>query len=348
MTLTLETRRGSDFSALSRQIREAKLLDRRYGNYAVRISATLGTFSAAWVAFVLLGDSWFQLITAGLMGVLFTQVAFLGHDGGHQQILRTRRGNELVCVVAGDLLVGLSFGWWVDKHNRHHSHPNHEGQDPDIGDGVLAFTTDQVAAKHAGLGRFIARNQAALFFPLLMLEGLNLHVASARYLIDGSSGRAARYRVLELVLFVLHVAAYIGALLLVLEPLTALAFFAVHQAVFGLYMGCSFAPNHKGMPTIEPGGKMDFLRRQVLTSRNVRGGWFTDQLLGGLNYQVEHHLFPSMPRPNLRKAQAVVRAHCAAHRISYTETTLFGSYALVLRHLHDLGAPLRRPATSAS
>ena len=110
-------------------------------------------------------------------------------------------------------------------------------------------------------------------------------------------------------------------------------------------MGCSFAPNHKGMPTIAPGGKIDFLRRQVLTSRNVRGGWFTDFLLGGLNYQVEHHLFPSMPRANLRKAQAVVRAHCAAHRINYTETSLFGSYAMVLKHLHDLGAPLRRPAS---
>jgi fatty acid desaturase len=339
---------GSEFAALCRQIRQLNLLERRYGSYSLRIATTLVAFAAAWAVFVWLGDSWFQLIVAGALGVLFTQVAFLGHDGGHQQVWRTRRANDLLTIFAGNLLTGLSFGWWIDKHNRHHSHPNHEGQDPDIGDGVLAFTTDQVAAKHDGLGRFIARNQAVLFFPLLMLEGLNLHVASARYLIDGSGGRAARYRALELVLFVVHVVAYVAALLLVLEPLTALAFFAVHQAVFGLYMGCSFAPNHKGMPTIAPGGKVDFLRRQVLTSRNVRGGWFTDQLLGGLNYQVEHHLFPSMPRANLRKAQAVVRAHCAAHRISYTETSLFGSYAMVLRHLHDLGAPLRRRSASVS
>jgi fatty acid desaturase len=339
MTLTLETRRGSDFSVLSRQIREAKLLDRRYGNYAVRIAATLGTFVAAWVAFAVLGDSWFQLIIAAVMGVLFTQVAFLGHDGGHQQILRTRRGNELVCVVAGDLLVGLSFGWWVDKHNRHHSHPNHEGHDPDIGDGVLAFTTNQVAARHRRLGRFIARNQAFLFFPLLLLEGLNLHVASARFLISGA-GR--RYRLLEIGLFTLHIVGYLAALLLVLSPAQAIAFFAIHQAVFGFYMGCSFAPNHKGMPIIPAGRKIDFLRRQVLTSRNVRGGAFTDFLLGGLNYQVEHHLFPNMPRPSLRKAQVLVREYCAAHGITYTETSLVGSYATVLRYLHDLGAPLRQ------
>jgi fatty acid desaturase len=128
----------------------------------------------------------------------------------------------------------------------------------------------------------------------------------------------------------------------VLSPAQAIAFFAIHQAVFGFYMGCSFAPNHKGMPTIPAGRKIDFLRRQVLTSRNVRGGPFTDFLLGGLNYQVEHHLFPNMPRPSLRKAQVLVREYCAAHGILYTETTLVGSYATVLRYLHALGAPLRQ------
>jgi fatty acid desaturase len=337
-----EAGRGSDFAALCRQIRSAGLLERRYGSYVLRITVVVTAFAAAWTAFVWLGNSWLQLITAGVLGVLFTQVAFLGHDSGHQQILRARRGNDLVSIVAGDLLVGLSFGWWVDKHNRHHSHPNHEGQDPDIGDGVLAFTNDQIAARHAGLGRFIARNQAALFFPLLLLEGVNLHVASIRFLLGNSTGRAGRYRALELSLFAVHVVAYVAALVLVLTPGQAVAFFAIHQAVFGLYMGCSFAPNHKGMPIIAPGEKTDYLRRQVLTSRNVRGGWFTDHLLGGLNYQVEHHLFPSMPRPNLRRAQAIVRAHCAERAINYCETSLAGSYAIVLRHLHALGAPLRR------
>jgi len=347
LSLTLDTcapdvRRGSDFAELSRRIRQEKLLERRYGSYLLRIVVTLAAFAGAWVAFVWLGQSWLQLIVAAVLGMLFTQVAFLGHDGGHQQVWHSRRANDLLTILAGNLLVGLSFAWWVDKHNRHHSHPNHEGQDPDIGDGVLAFTTEQIAARHRGLGRFIARHQAALFFPLLLLEGLNLHVSSAIHLKAAPVGRAGRYRMLEIVLLALHAVAYLTALVLVLTPAQAVAFFGVHQAVFGLYMGCSFAPNHKGMPTVKAGSKIDFLRRQVLTSRNVRGGWFTDLLLGGLNYQVEHHLFPNMPRANLRKAQALVRAHCAAYAIPYTETSLFGSYAIVLRHLHALGAPLRR------
>jgi fatty acid desaturase len=80
----------------------------------------------------------------------------------------------------------------------------------------------------------------------------------------------------------------------------------------------------------------------------VRGGWFTDLLLGGLNYQIEHHLFPNMPRANLHRARALVRSYCAAHGITYTETTLLASYAPVVRHLHALGAPLPAGAAAAA
>jgi fatty acid desaturase len=128
---------------------------------------------------------------------------------------------------------------------------------------------------------------------------------------------------------------------LVLSPVQAVAFLLIHQGLFGIYLGCSFAPNHKGMPVLSEDKKLDFLRRQVITARNIRGGWFTDFALGGLNYQIEHHLFPSMPRPSLRHAQQPVRAFCEQHGIAYRETGFFASYAQVLRHLHAAGGPLR-------
>jgi fatty acid desaturase len=294
---------------------------------------------------VAIGQSWLVLVPAVLLGVASTQVAFLGHDGGHQQIAATRTGNTVVGLLAGNLLTGLSIGWWIDKHVRHHANPNKEDHDPDIGEGVFAFTTAQAANRAGRLPRAIARNQAVLFFPLLTLEGLNLHAASVRWLFRARGGRLRRT---ELLLLSVHVLAYLGVVLWVLSPVLAVAFVAVHQAVFGLYMGCSFAPNHKGMPIIGAEQKLDYLRRQVVTSRNVRGGWFVDQLLGGLNYQVEHHLFPSMPRTHLRKAQRLVQTYCAQHRIPYTETGLFASYACALRYLHTLGGPLRAAHLAAS
>lgn len=341
MTLSVAVRRGSEFSVLSKQIREARLLDRRRINYLFRIAFTLLAYLGVWTAFFLVGENWFQPIVAAVMGLVFTQIAFLGHDGGHQQVWRSRRANDLLGIVAGDLLTGLSYGWWVDKHNKHHGKPNHEGYDPDIGEGVLAFTTDQAAKRSGPVSRFITRHQAFLFFPLLLLEGLNLHVASISSLRRDAGHE---HRRLEIGLFTVHMIGYFGAILFVLGPVHALVFICIQQAVFGLYMGCSFAPNHKGMPIIASGVKIDFLRRQVLTSRNVRGGWFTDFLLGGLNYQIEHHLFPSMPRPSLRKAQHLVRTFCAEHGIAYTEASLVGSYAAALRALHELGAPLRTQA----
>ncbi len=341
MTTTLEPTRGSAYAGLSREIKAAGLLERRRWNYTTRIVLTLLAYAGTWTALVLVGDSWYQTIVAVGMGIAFTQVGFLGHDGGHQQIAAKRKRNDFISLMAGNLLTGLSIGWWIDKHNKHHANPNKEDHDPDIGDGVLAFTTGSVARRTGGLGRAITRYQAFLFFPLLTLEGFNLHVASALYL---RTARRDRSRQLELALLTLHAAAYLGAIFLVLSPVKAIAFIAIHQGVWGLYMGCSFAPNHKGMRVIGPDECLDYLRRQVLTSRNVRGGLFTDFLLGGLNYQIEHHLFPSMPRASLRRAQQVVRTYCHEHAIDYTETSLIGSYTAALKYLHELGAPLRRPA----
>ena len=147
-------------------------------------------------------------------------------------------------------------------------------------------------------------------------------------------------RGLEAGLMIIHAVLYVSALLLVLSPLQALAFLVVHQALFGIYLGMTFAPNHKGMP--HPTGAEDYLRKQVLTSRNVKGGLLTDAALGGLNYQIEHHLFPAMPTPNLRKAQPIVRAYCAEIGVAYEQTGLIESYRSALRHLHQVGAPLRK------
>jgi fatty acid desaturase len=333
--------RGSDYAALSREVKQSGLLRRRPGYYSVKVGANLLLLAAGWTAFALIGQSWWQLLTAAFLAVMFTQTGFIGHDAGHHQIAASKRVNNLLGRVHADLLVGLSYGWWISKHNRHHSHPNHVDRDPDIADGAIAFTEDQARVR-SGAYAWLARHQAWLFFPMLLLEGLALHVAGVRALLERTGTTTSRStKLAEAGLLTAHLVGYLAALFLVLSPLQAVVFLAVHQGLFGLYMGCSFAPNHKGMPMFTKDDKIDFLRRQVLTSRNIRGHRFTDFALGGLNYQIEHHLFPSMPRPSLRRAQRLVRSFCARHDIAYLETGLFASYAQVLRHLHTVGGPLR-------
>jgi len=319
-----------------RQVKGAGLLDRRYGYYLTRIAAMGSLLVGAWGVFVVVGNTWWQLFVAVLLAFVFTQLGFLGHDAGHRQMFRSRRANYVVGLVHGNLAIGLSYGWWVDKHSRHHAHPNQEGKDPDIHIGALAFTARQAHGKK-GLTRFIARHQRYFFLPLLLLEAFSLHASSVQALIT----REIRNRSWEASLLLVHVAGYLTIVFVVLSPVKALVFIVVQQALFGLYLGLSFAPNHKGMPVLDANDEADFLRRQVLTSRNVRGGWLVDFCLGGLNYQIEHHLFPSMPRPNLRRSQGLIRGFCEAHGVSYCETTLVRSYAQALRHLHDVGQPLR-------
>jgi fatty acid desaturase len=141
---------------------------------------------------------------------------------------------------------------------------------------------------------------------------------------------------------VLHAALYLTVVLWVLSPLRALAFIAVQQAVFSLYLGISFAPNHKAMPIIESAAGVGFARRQVVTARNISGGRLTTFLLGGLNRQIEHHLFPSMPRPNLRRVQGLVMNFCAATDLSYSEESFVQSFRQILHHLDDAGAATGR------
>jgi len=328
---------GSEYAELSRAVRGAGLLHRRPVYYSIKISVNLLLLLGGWAVFFLLGRSWWQMLVAVFLAVMFTQTGFIGHDAGHRQISGSKRADDLIGRIHGNLLIGLSYGWWISKHNRHHSHPNQAGRDPDIVGAAIAFTPDQMLARR-GIGRWLARYQAWLFFPMLLLEGIHLHVAGVRTLLGR---RRSIMKLAEGVLLIAHIAGYLTAVFLVLSPLQAAAFIAIQQGLFGIYLGCAFAPNHKGMPVLGEDEKIDFLRRQVITSRNIRGGWLTDFALGGLNYQIEHHLFPSMPRPSLRHAQKPVRAFCDAHGVAYHETALIASYAQVLRHLHTVGGSPR-------
>ncbi|WP_433790768.1 fatty acid desaturase family protein [Actinoplanes sp. CA-252034] len=325
---------GSDFAVLARRINAEGLMQRRVAYYLVRIGVVALMFLGGWTAFFLIGSSWWQVVTAAFLAITFTQVGLLAHDLAHRQVFRTKRPGEIAGRIAGNVGIGMSYGWWMEKHTRHHNNPNHDDLDPDVAPEVLIWATESALGRR-GLKGFITRHQAALFFPLLTLLAVDLKISSIKALRRGAVKRPR----LESTLLLLHAAGYLSVLLIVLPPLPALGFLVLHQALFGLYLGMTFAPNHKGMP--HPAGDEDFLRKQVLTSRNVRGGRFTDVALGGLNYQIEHHLFPGMPAPNLRKAQPIIEAYCAEIGVPYEQTSLVTSYRQALRYLHEVGAPAR-------
>ncbi len=327
------------FTDVSRTVRETGLLRRTPWFYLMVGIALALAFGGAITGFVLLGDTWYQLLIAAVLGILFTQVAFLGHEAAHRQILASGPGNDRLARILASGVVGISYAWWTSKHTRHHANPNRVGKDPDIEIDTVSFLdTDAASAK--GIRRAITRRQGWLFFPLLTLEGLNLHYLGLKHLV---TDRDVKARWLELALIATRLAAVAVPVFLVLPLGMAFAFLGVQLAVFGVYMGAAFAPNHKGMPVIAPDAKLDFFSKQVRTSRNIRGGWWATWLMGGLNYQVEHHLFPNMPRPHLSKAREIVREHCRTLGVPYTETSLGRSYAIVIDYLNRVGLAARDP-----
>lgn len=320
------------YKQVSQVVRETGLLQRTSWFYIFVAAGIALALGGAVTGFILLGDSWFQLLIAAALGIIFTQIAFLSHEAAHRQILTSGPANfKLARILAGS--IGMSYSWWDSKHTKHHGNPNQVGRDPDIEVDTISFLEED-AAKSRGLVRLITRKQGWLFFPLLTLEGLNLHYIGLKHLFTKKNVKG---RWTELGIIALRFAIILIPVFTMLPLGMAFAFMGVQLAVFGVYMGASFAPNHKGMPIIDPNARLDFFSKQVRTSRNIRGGWWATALMGGLNYQVEHHLFPSMPRPHLSKARAIVRDYCASNNVPYTETSLGRSYAIVIEYLNRVG-----------
>src|SRR5260370_39352231 len=158
--------------------------------------------------------------------------------------------------------------------------------------------------------------QAYLFFPLTTLLAWSMHLTGLTYLVKEQS----RYRRLDFGLLAVHAVIYLGAMLYFLGPWSALMVVLIHKGVGGAYMASVFAPNHKGMPQTDGVTRLDFVRTQVLTARNVRGHPLTDLWYRSLNYHIDHHLFPGMPRLNIRHAQPIISQDCQEHGIAYNQT----------------------------
>ncbi|GAA2260250.1 acyl-CoA desaturase [Streptomyces atrovirens] len=326
------------FAPLRERVRTAGLLAPRRGYYAAKFATNTVLLAGSWTLFALLDDSWWQLACAALLAFAYGQTGLLGHDVGHAQVTRGRRATEVLGLLHGNLALGFSYGWWMSHHTRHHNHPNHLDLDPDILRRVVAFSPRQ-AEGVSRLRAFVIRHQARLFFPLLCLESLGLRIGSVLAIRRGVVRRPR----LELTLLAVHATVYGVVVLTVLPPLLAVLFVVVHQGLFGVYLGCVFAPNHKGMP-VHDGEEPDWLARQVLTSRNIVSSRPHDFLYGGLNHQIEHHLFPTMPRPHLRRCRPLVREYCAELGLPYYEVGAVRSYREVLAHLDEVTRSVARPA----
>ena len=324
------------YAELKTLISRERLLEKQQSYYLIRMSLNFCLLGLALTALFFVRNFGWQLANAAFLGFVFTQMGFIVHDSGHHQILATDRRNDLLGIFHADLCLGFSYMRWVTTHNMHHGSPNQVGVDPDVDFPAFTFTESQTIVKR-GFWRWIAKYQSYFFFPLLLLEAVNLKIDCIRFLIRTN----VRYHRLEVICLVIHFILYFTVIFHCLNGAHGVLFVLVNQMVFGLYLGLVIAPNHIGMPILDENCGLGFLTRQLLTTRNLRHNPFTDYIYGPLSCQIEHHLFPTIPLNKLRTAQEIVRTYCRTHSLTYYETSPLQSYREIISFLHRISAPLR-------
>ena len=307
------------------------------------------------------------VIGATVLGLFWQQAGWLTHDVCHNQLCEMKEGNatsalnRALGLIGGNLFQGFSVSWWKDKHNRHHAVPNvHAGEsgslfaDPDIDTMPLLAWSPKMAelGKDSAFGRRMISLQKWTYLPLLCVARFSwLHqgitfawaVESDGVFANATKSEAlakvqksfltGTERTLEQVLLVSH-HAWVLAVCLQRPTLgSALAFYLLAQAVCGLILFAVTSLGHNGLPVYEADERPDYWKLQVTTTRNISGNAFVHWLCGGLEYQVDHHLFPMMPRHSLPKAHELIVGFCKEHGIKYNEASLWDGTVDVLQHL---------------
>jgi fatty acid desaturase len=325
--------------ALARRLRDAGCFARCDRQYARRLALLVPAFAACFAALLAAspGPAWAVLIVA--TGFVSVQLGIVSHDAGHRAVDRRRGWNDLWGHAGMTLACGLSFSHWRIVHDAHHRHSQDELLDPDMQYAVAFSVHARGAAEKRGVARALRPFQHLYFWPLGALYSWSLRCDSiARLFRDPAHTRVDRWVLPG------HYALWLIGPALIVGPAAAIASYALVSTVIGLYLVAIFAPNHMGMPSRRAGERWSYLEQQIVTSRDLTVGPVLSIVLGGLEHQIEHHLFPNIGQPRLAAARAIVTAFCAEHGLPHREVGFLAAHRAVVGQLQAM-ARLPVPAT---
>ncbi|XP_020098346.1 delta(8)-fatty-acid desaturase 2-like [Ananas comosus] len=321
-----------DYRRLVAEFARAGLFEKR-GRGALLVLAAMLLMLAAAVYGVLASSSAIvHLLSAALMGALWMQSGFLGHDSGHYNVLPTPALNRLVQVVAGNCMAGISIEWWKQNHNAHHIACNSLDFDPDVQHMPLFAVSAKLFAslRSAFYGRTMRFDRAArllvsyqhwTFYPVMCLARLNLFAQSLVLLL--SPAKRVPHRAQEL-LGLLVFWTWFPLLLSFLPSWTErLAFVLVSFAATGV-QHVQFCLNHFSSSVyVGPPRGNDWFEKQTAGTLDISCSPWMDWFHGGLQFQVEHHLFPRLPRCHLRRVAPLVQDLCKKHGLQYSSSSFW-------------------------
>lgn len=180
---------------------------------------------------------------------------------------------------------------------------------------------------------FLQRYQAWLFYPMRTTLFVFLARFSDIYYFKKTFNKGMLW---QIIIFAVGIIIWYVLPFFVFDISKVLLLLVVVSIATGVYLTNIFAPNHKGMEMIEKEKKISFLEQQIITSRNISGNTFNDFVFLGLNYQIEHHLFPNCPRNKLHLITPYVLKICKKYKLSYTVTGFIESNRIIISELNRI------------
>ncbi|MGH8765217.1 MAG: fatty acid desaturase family protein [Burkholderiales bacterium] len=317
------------WQALFRDVQEQRLIAPSLARSVVKL-LVLSVLLAAALALGWGASSWLERVAAwGGLALLLAQFAFIGHDAGHGSIARLSVVNRALGQLAMTLVTGLAFNEWIARHREHHQYCQDEARDPDMDVAVVVSLTAHSRTRKGALGRFMTRYQAVHVWLLSFFFG-----HSQRYLSQAVVLAHPRRHGQDAAMLLLHYGLWFGVPCVLLQvPFSAAVLaYVVPLTLLGPYLAAIFWVNHIGMPLVRRVEDFSFFEHQVLTSRTILNppGW--NWLFGGLNFQIEHHLFPQVPSCRLPALQPIVRELFARQRIAYNGMSWGQAVRMIAAH----------------
>ncbi len=313
------------------QVQKVGILDRQYPYYAILALFILAGFFFSLYQVYITKEVIRLILWSMLFGFFSVQISGFVHDSGHRGIFNSTKLNDIAGHISGALLA-TDFGSWKYRHNLHHAHTNEEELDPDLIEmPFLSFAKSKFQAKK-GFWRKASNYQVFFYYPLMLLYNFGLRLYGIEYYAQHFKREDLR----EVIVFVVTVFIWFILPFFIFPIGKGILVFTVVNLTMSMYLMNVIAPNHKAMPKFAKAMKLSFLDHQILTSSNVYGNLVYDFFYMGLNYQIEHHLFPNCPRNKLYKIAPYVREVCRKRRLEYTERGFIQSNKYILAELKHI------------
>ena len=323
------------FEALRLKAEAEGLFQPRRAWFYRRAALILGLIACG--AVLVIASPWLWPLSAIAIAVAWQQCGWLSHDFLHHSVFQRRAVGDGVGAIFGGVVLGFSADWWKRKHNAPHALPHVMGADEDIDTMPLLAFSEAHLEESLGLARRLVKLQPLTALPIVAFARLNWLVQSALWALHSKN---VPRRALEVVSLLVHHAWFITLAARLPAWGQRIGFVAIAELASGLMTGAVFLVGHNARPMLTHAEAPGFCALQCNTTQNIRAPFGTRWFFGGLDRQVEHHLFPTMPRHNHARVAPDVRALCEAHGLAYVERGFF-------RSLGDVFGVLLRVARTA-